>query len=154
MNPKIMEVVSLIGNFVADHWDNVIDGQNISDELLNVGFSSQEVNDAFKWIEEHTIGNDVAALQKTDAYEKFTPRPLTSMEQLRVLPKAYGILVSLLDRNVIDTLLFEEVIERAMLSDFDEVGPKEIKRIAALALFNRAQSDWVKLLKSNSTLLQ
>jgi len=51
-----MDAVGLIGRYVADNWESMVDHVEIHDELLNLGFSTREISDAFRWIEKNTLG--------------------------------------------------------------------------------------------------
>jgi Smg protein len=168
MSLRVMDAVGLIGQLVADHWESMSGPQDVTDQLLHHGFSSTEITEAFKWIESHTLGpSDKAskatkkktATKKTKAVAKgprLNPslRTLTNYEKVRFSPAGHGFLLTLYEKGMLDLLQLEEVIEKAVRSSSDTVGIQELKRLAALVLFTRMQSDSRDLLHSKSSLVQ
>jgi uncharacterized protein Smg (DUF494 family) len=151
MNAKVMDAVGLIGRYVADNWENMGDSSDLLDELENLGFSSREISDAFRWIERNTLGGDGPA-RRLDAHRP-SMRVLSAVEASRLAPQAQGFLQGLYDRGLIDVVLFEEILERAFKSESEEIGEKEMRRIASLTVFNRVQSEWRDFLHSTNTLV-
>ena len=78
-------------------------------------------------------------------------RVLSNAEQGKINSAAHGVMVKYYERGLIDAPTLEEIIDRAMRSDSEEVGEKEIRRIASLTLFNRVQSEWRDYLKVTNT---
>ena len=157
MNPRVMDAVGFISRFVADHWESIADSGEILDELMNQGFSNREISNAFKWIEENTLGSDLANGTDEDLAPPFSIRPphrvLSPIERSKITPSAQGLLMRYYERGLLEAVLLEEIIERIMRSESEDVGDKEVKRITALTLFNRVQSDWRELLHSTNTLV-
>ena len=140
MRERILEIVSLIAQFVMEERDPLTEIE-IIEELLAAGFESEEINDAFSWI----------------ANVSFTPptkeRPplatagnrVFSPEETRLLScEARGLLLRLRELGVLDDELCEEIIDRARQTADDEVDLRELKTLAALTLFTRAQDDWIR----------
>jgi Smg protein len=172
MSLRIMDAVGLIGQLVADHWENMSGPQDVTDQLLHHGYSTREITEAFKWIESHTLGpsDKAKATQKkttktskkssktVSTRKELALRPalriLTSYEKVRFSPAGHGYLLSLYEKGMLDLLQLEEVIEKAVRSSSDTVGIQELKRMAALVLFTKMQSDSRDLLHSKSSLVQ
>jgi uncharacterized protein Smg (DUF494 family) len=156
MDPRIMDAVGFIGQFVSDHWEAMFGQDDISYALQDQGFSSEEITRAFRWIEDHTLGEAAQTKRKpTDAPRILPPsRVLGPIEAMKISPRAFGVLVGIYERGVLDVLQFEEVIERAMKTPGDSVSSRQMKRLAALTLFNRVQNEWRDFLHSKSTLIQ
>ncbi len=152
MNPKVMDAVGLIGRYVADSWEHVVDPSVMLDELEAQGFSTREISDAFRWIERNTLGADEVAVLLPEATRP-SMRILSVVERTRVTPEAQGVLQRLHDRGLIDTLMLEEMVEKALKSDDEEIGANEMRRIASLTIFNRVQDEWKDFLKSTNTLV-
>lgn len=153
MNPKVMDAVGVIGRFVADHWESMINQDEIADELMNLGFSNREISDAFKWIERNTLGSPGDTHPLPEASIKPGIRVLSPMEQAKINPSAYSLVTSYYDRGLLDATLLEDIIERAMRSEAEEVEEKELRRITALTLFNRVQAEWRDYLHTTNTLV-
>jgi len=75
------------------------------------------------------------------------------MEQAKITATAYATLTGYFERGILDAVLLEEIIERAVQSDKDEIGDREIRRLTALALFTRVQSEWREYLHTTNTLV-
>jgi uncharacterized protein Smg (DUF494 family) len=173
-NTRVLDAIGLIGRFVSDHWDSFIDQVEITDELLDRGFSSAEINDAFRWIENNTLGpkakvfkKHATTSQKPKAVKapkakkakkpeimEYSLRQLNSMESTKIDSKAFGLLLQYLSLGLIDNALMEDIIQRALQSENVMVGQKEMRRITALTLFNCYQTQWKELLGKTNTLLQ
>jgi uncharacterized protein Smg (DUF494 family) len=152
MRPRVMDAVGFIGKFVTDHWESLLDQDEIRDELINLGFSSREISDAFRWIEKNTLGanEDVRVAEHAPA----TPmRVLSPAEQTKINRKCHGMLMSYYERGIIDALLLEEIVERVMKSDTEECDDKQLRRLAALCIFTRVQAEWREFLHSTNTLV-
>ncbi len=157
MDPRIMDAVGFIGQFVSDHWEASFGQDDINYALQDQGFSRQEISSAFRWIEEHTLGRSTRSSRAKNASPARIQPPtriLTALEAMKISPRAYGTLVEVYERGVLDILQFEEVIERAMKTPGDMVSPRLMKRLAALTLFNQVQGEWRNFLQSKSTLVQ
>lgn len=153
MSPKVMDAVGVIGRFVADHWEAMINQEEICDELVNMGFSNREISDAFRWIERNTLGSPEDRHPLPEAGIKPAVRVLGTLEQTKIQPEAYGQISTYYDRGLLDATLLEDIIERAMRSDSEEVDEREIRRITALTLFNRVQAEWRDYLHTTNTLV-
>ena len=153
MNPKVMDAVGLIGKFVSDNWEYVVDPSDLLDELENRGFSSREISDAFKWIERNTLGAMDSRGEEIPESERPPVRILTPVEQAKLSQSAIDVLQKIYERGIIDVSLFEEILEKASKSDSEEVSEKEMRRIASLTVFTRVQAEWREFLRSTNTLV-
>ncbi len=158
MNPKVMDAVGFIGRYVADHWESIVDQDEICDELTNLGFSNTEITDAFRWIERNTLGSDEGTFEDgatSDHTAGIRPpvRVLTAIEQSKISSDAYGVLMGYYNRGLIEPVLLEEIIERALQSESEEIGGTEIRRITSLTLFNKVQAEWREYLRTTNTLV-
>jgi len=157
-NPKVMDAVGFIGRYVADHWETMVDQDDICDELLNLGFSNREITDAFRWIERNTLGSDEGTFEDGATSEhlagiKPPVRVLSAIEQSKITPAAYGVLMSYYDRGMIEPVLLEDILERTMRSESEEVSEREMRRITSLTLFNKVQAEWREYLHTTNTLV-
>ncbi len=152
MNSRLMDVVGVIGSYVSDNWEQLVDDEEIKGELQNQGYSEREIHDAFKWIEEATIGS--INLKAEDDEENFSDqslRPLTATEKLKISTKAQGLVLRCLQRGLIDVNIADDIIDRAMQFEADEIGYAEMKRIVSLALFSQMQEEWKELIQNSAS---
>ena len=155
MNPKVMDAVGLIGRIVSENWESLVDQEDIRDELQNQGFSSREISDAFRWIELNTLGPDGEGekVSVIDPNHRPPTRVLSPAESIKLSGEAQSVLLGYYNRGLIDPVIFEDILERVARSESEEINVKEIRRLAALALFNRVQSEWRDYLHSTNTLI-
>jgi uncharacterized protein Smg (DUF494 family) len=156
MDPRVMDAVGLIGQFVSDHEESIYAQDDLKSVLRDHGFSSNEISRAFHWIEEHTLGKSQAKTHspRSPAQIHRPLRVLTPIEAMKITPEGYGALLALYDRGVIDIIQFEEIIDRALRMPGDAVEGRLMKRLASLVLFNQVQSEWREWLQSKTTVIQ
>jgi uncharacterized protein Smg (DUF494 family) len=75
-------------------------------------------------------------------------RKFDALESSKLKPKAQGLLLSFYNRGMLDPILLEELLEKIMRLNVEEVSEKEIRRMTALLIFSRVQGDWRELLAS------
>ncbi len=156
MNPRIMDAVGFIGRLVADDYDALLDQNDIKEELMNLGFSNKEISYAFKWIENTTLGHleDEKPRRRKAKQNALVPkiqppfRKMDALESAKMRPKAQGLLLGYYNRGLLDPILLEDILEKIMKLNLEEVSEKEVRRITALVLFGRVQGDWRELLAS------
>ncbi|HKK00761.1 MAG TPA: DUF494 family protein [Desulfuromonadales bacterium] len=138
MKERILEIVSLIAQFVMEERDPLTE-MEIVEELLAAGFESDEINAAFSWIANVTF----TPPEKTRPPLAEAGNRVFSPEETRLLSReARGLLIRLRELGVLDDELCEEIIDRARQMAEGEISLKELKSLAALTLFTRAQDDW------------
>lgn len=155
MNPKVMDAVGLIGRFVSENWESISDQGEINDELENQGFSTREISEAFRWIERNTLGPDDETPPASASEAAIRPpfRILTTLESSKLSGDAHGFLVKFYERGLIDPVVMEDILERVAKSESEDIGVKDIRRLTALALFTRVQSEWRDYLHTTNTLI-
>lgn len=140
MRERILEIVSLIAQFVMEERDPLTEIE-IIEELLAAGFESEEINAAFNWITNISFTPPAKARPQLAA----AGNRVFSPEEARLLScESRGLLLRLRELGVLDDELCEEIIDRARQTADGEVGLKELKTLAALTLFTRAQDDWIR----------
>jgi uncharacterized protein Smg (DUF494 family) len=137
MNSRVNDAVGLIHEFVANHWESIVGQNEVHDELMNQGFSQQEISKAFKLIEEQVF--QVANHRSGKVLE--TNRVMTSNEGLKIHSGAFSFLLKLLKRGILDHLLFEDIVERAVRSADPQIGLRQMRRLTALALYRAMEAD-------------
>jgi uncharacterized protein Smg (DUF494 family) len=153
IHARIMDVVGLISRYLAESPDIVTNPNQIDDELSGLGFSSKEIKKAYRWIEDNTLGNPKEP-QPEPLSQNLPPlRVFTKAETSKLKPRALGLLHRCYERGLLDPLLLDEVLEKVLQSEIEEFSEAELRRVVALHLFNRVQSDWKELLHSTNTLV-
>ena len=113
---------------------------DIVEQLLADGFEAEEIDAAFSWMETLSLqaGNNPADMDLTMP----TQRIFTSEEGLAISSQARGFLIRLRALGILNDDLQEEIIDKALHLEDEEVSLKEIKALTALTLFSRSQEDW------------
>jgi uncharacterized protein Smg (DUF494 family) len=78
---------------------------------------------------------------------------LTSTEAIKISAEAWTLLMSFYARGLIDPTILEEIVDRCLQLDVDEVHTSKMKEVAALTLFKHLHDEWKEFLHSSSTLL-
>ncbi|NCN42080.1 DUF494 domain-containing protein [bacterium] len=154
MNTRVMDVVGFIGQYFSEYEEDSFEQDELNDALVDQGFSTGEIKEAFRWIEEKTLAEGLSKKPMLETQLSPSLRVLSKIEAMRITPEAHGVLIGLHGRGVIDQLIVDEIIDRAMALSGPEVGPRTIRRIAALTVFVRMQNEWREWLQLNTTVLQ
>lgn len=142
MSERVLAIVNLIAKYVLGADDAPISEQELIAELISVGFDTEEINDAFSWMESAAL--QTAKVEKTETATLVSPnyRIFSREERQAMEPEALGFLVQLRTLGLLSDEAQEEVIDRAVQSTEDPVSLQEIKLISALTLLSRSNSLW------------
>lgn len=138
MRERVLAIVTLIAQyFLEDHESK--SENDLVEELLAVGFETDEIDAAFNWMENQT-------LRPPQSQELIAPvltnRVFSAEEQRSLAQDARGFLVRLRGAGILDEDLFEEIVLKSVQMSDEELSLKEVKTIAILALFARSQHQW------------
>jgi Smg protein len=133
----VLAIVTLIAQLVMEEPDQLSEDEIVG-ELLAVGFATEEIDAAFRWME----GIALAGGKEQENTLTLPTNRVYSAEEARAMSvEARGYLLRLRSMGVFDTGLHEEIVSRALQAE-DEVSLRELKTIIALTLFSHAQNDW------------
>jgi Smg protein len=140
LRERVLAIVSFIAQYFLDDRDTMSEN-DIVEELLAIGFESDEIDAAFCWMESQALSSPSA--DTTMLKEPIKTHRVFSVDESRLLSaEARGFLSRLGSLGILDEELREDVIERAMQMAEDEVSLKEIKTIAVLAIFANSHNEW------------
>ncbi len=140
MRERVLAIVSFIAQYFLDDRDMVTE-TDLVEELLSVGFESEEIDAAFVWMESQALCAPAGSETSLNA-PPLSHRVFTLEENRALSSEARGFLSRLRTMGILDNELQEEVIEKALLMSDDEVSLKEIKTITVLAMFANSQNEW------------
>lgn len=135
MRERFLDLVTLLARYLFEEGRE--DEDAIIAELAAEGYDPQDTREALDWLEQVAAARGGRPFVRSGADDSAS-RVLTPAEQLKIDTAAYGYLMRLRQLGLLDTLLLERVLERAMEVDADEIGVEEAKQIAALVLFDRS----------------
>lgn len=110
--------------------DLFYDGQEIWETLMEKGFSEDDIEAALEQIEKMAL--QVPGPYWTDSLP--VHRSYSTEEISRLSSKVRGYLWNLKCRGIIDHILEDEIVQRAMNLE-EPAGLREIKTVAALTVF-------------------
>lgn len=140
MRERVLAIVSFIAQYFLDDQD-VITETDLIEELLAVGFETDEIDAAFCWMETQAFRTPASG-ETTLAPLALSHRVFTAEENQGLSPEARGFLARLRSMGILDDILLEDVIAKALNTVEDEVTLKEIKTITVLAMFASSQQEW------------
>ncbi len=135
MRERFLDLVTLLARYLFE--DGREDEQTVMEELVAEGHDAQDIREALEWLEQVAAARGGQPIARPDG-DQSAARVLTPAEQLKIDALAFGFLMRLRQLGLLDALLLERVLERAMEVEMDEIGLDEIKQIAALVLFDRS----------------
>ena len=140
MRERVLAIVSLIAQYFLEDRD-LMSESDLVEELLSVGFDSDEIDAAFSWMEKQALYPPA----QTELLPAMTSYRVFSAEEKRVLDlEARGFLTRLRDMGILNDEVQEEVILKALHLSEEDLSLKEIKTITILTLFARAQNEWCR----------
>lgn len=134
MNERVVEILVFIMNQIRGNKANLSKLELISEDLLNKGYSQNEISSAFSWLFERIRNNFEEILKNTEECHEFSFRILHDLETMIISPEGYGYLLQLKELGIFDDLDIEQAIERAMLLGTGAIDTEEMKAIAAYIL--------------------
>ncbi len=150
MKENVLDLLMyLFENYIYDEPDATPDREALSESLEEAGFSGNEIERAFAWLDELARQRQVATMNQTDvgssgAMPSFptsqTPkscRIFNADELERLDLDARGLLMYLENMGVLDATSRELVIDRLMALDAEEVSMEEVKWVVLMVLFNQ-----------------
>jgi len=150
MKENVLDLLMyLFENYIYDEPDATPDREVLSDSLEEAGFTTNEIERAFAWLDELAEQRRLVAANASDA----TPtegipqfpsnqipkscRVFTTKEVERLDLDARGLLLYLENMGVLDSISRELVIDRLMALDADEVSMDDVKWVVLMVLFNQ-----------------
>ncbi|WP_432821851.1 DUF494 family protein [Trichloromonas sp.] len=138
MRERVLAIVTIIAQYVMTDRNQLTESE-IVEELMAEGFAAEEIDAAFRWMED-------LSQQPRKADEKTlqvpTHRVFTLEEVWGLSAEARGFLIRLRMLGILDDDAEEEIIERSLQVAEDEVSLRDVKALTALVLFSRTTQDW------------
>ncbi|MCB1608324.1 MAG: DUF494 domain-containing protein [Xanthomonadales bacterium] len=124
----------LFENYFYEDPDAEVDRDSLQRSLSDAGFSSREINKAFRWLDE------LAALRPQSelaAADDMPIRVLAPQELERLECDALGFLMFLQQQRIVTPTQRELVLDRVMALDTDLVDLDDLKWVVLMVLFNQ-----------------
>ncbi|NKI35850.1 DUF494 domain-containing protein [Wenzhouxiangella sp. XN79A] len=135
MKENVLDLLMyLFENYIYDEPESEPDRDSLSESLEQAGFSTGEIDRAFRWLDglaEQRQLEDVQ-LQPAGSIRLFSPE-----ETRRIDVDARGFLIDLEHAGVLDATRRELVLDRLMALDADGIGLEDLKWVVLMVLFNQ-----------------
>lgn len=148
-------LIYLFEHYLADHGEGVIqlDNQQLTGELMEVGFERKEIDQAFIWLDELIIGLD-KSLKSYQPVSSF--RVFSQDEKAQIPVDVQSLILRLEQAGILDLATRELVIDRLMALEFDLVDMDDAKWVIMMVLCNQTDSpeelEWAENLVSENAL--
>jgi Smg protein len=137
---RVLAIVSIIAQYVAEE-NRLPSSSDIVEELLASGFDAEEIDAAFLWMESFSL--QVGA---SDHAELTIPsQRIFTAEECRVIScEGRGFLTQIRGLGILDDASQEDIIQKAVQLDEDEMTLADIKNLTALTLLTRSHNEWLR----------
>lgn len=109
------------------------DRESLHTELMEAGFPSRDINQAFEWLEDLAVQpHQVHAPQTENAL-----RVYSDIESERLDAESRGFVLFLEQMGILTPEARERVIDRAMALDTDDFDLNQLKWVVLMVLFNQ-----------------
>jgi len=130
LRDRILNILSFLSESLLKNKDLFYDGQEIWDSLSSQGYSEGDIEATLAHIERMSLQVPGPFWSEIiPVHRAFSPEEMT-----RLSPRVRGYLWKLKCRGIIDHVLEDEIVQKAMNLE-DPAGLREIKTVAALTVF-------------------
>ncbi len=120
----------LFERYMAEELEPDDDRAALQGRLLEAGFPSREIEQAFDWLEDFS-NLETMAQPSSQSMRVYHPRELAKLGQ-----EGYGFIAFLEQRGILNAALRELVIERVMALDTAEIGIDQLRWLVLMVLYN------------------
>ena len=139
MQGKLIEILIILMQEINHRGIQSERMEVLSGELLNRGYSEQEISTAFSWVLERMNLN--REIQEPDP-RSF--RVLHNIEKVFISAEAFGYLLQLQWCGLINSDELERIIERALAAASPSMEVKEMNSIVMEVLFGDSEPYWLE----------
>jgi uncharacterized protein Smg (DUF494 family) len=133
---RIIDIIVYLMHKIDESGKGLSQFDSLVEDLHDRGYQEGEINTAFFWLlEKLRLRLSQLSRMQSQTVNK-SSRILHSTERLHFSNAGYGYLIQLYQLGLIDDDQREQIIQRAILSGWDEIGEPEIKYLAARLLLD------------------
>jgi Smg protein len=133
MQERIIEIIVYLVNEMRN---NKSLGEIDIKVLEEGGYTQAEISSAFSWLfDKLAVSNQV--LSHVERQVERSYRILHEFEKMVITPEAQGYLIQLRELGILDDVMLETVIDRAMMSGYSKIGLDETRIIVASLVFEK-----------------
>jgi Smg protein len=137
---RVLTIVSIIAEYVAEE-NRLPSSSDLVEELLASGFNAEEIDAAFLWMESFSFQGGASAHTELTIPSQ---RIFTAEERQAISREGRGFLTQIRGLGILDDAAQEDIIQRAVQLDEDEVTLADMKNLTALTLLTRSHNEWLR----------
>jgi Smg protein len=135
MKENVLDVLMyLFQNYMGDETDIHPDRDSVQSELVEAGFPSREVIQAFEWLDGLAERLEQSPATSPDCEASF--RIYTEQEILKLSPECQGYLLFLEQVGILDCETRELIIDRVMALTTNDIDLIDLKWVILMVLFS------------------
>lgn len=135
MKENVLDLLMyLFENYIYDEPEEEPDRESLSQSLEEAGFSSGEIDRAFRWLDGLA---EQRKLPELGGHEDNPIRIFTDDESQRLDVHARGFILYLENVGVLDPLRREMVIDRLAALETEDINLEDVKWVILMVLFNQ-----------------
>ena len=148
-------LIYLFEHYLTEQTEGVLrlDNQQLTGDLVEVGFEKKEIDQAFIWLDELIVGLD-KSLKSYQPVSSF--RVFSQNEKLQIPVEVQSLIYRLEQTGILDLPARELVIDRLMALEFEVVDMDDAKWVIMMVLCNQTDSpeelEWAETLVSENVL--
>jgi Smg protein len=135
MKENVLDVLMyLFQNYMTEDADIDPDRESMETELLEAGFPSHEITQAFEWLDGLMVRLEtpVMLLNEERSFRIYTDQEITRLDM-----ECRGFLLFLEQAGVLSSETRELVIDRVMALETDDIDLTQLKWVILMVLFNQ-----------------
>ncbi len=141
MSERVVEILVYLMSQIREKNGGIEGIDGVSKELLNQGYTENEINAAFSWLFDKIQMDQEEILAESSVELHHSFRVLHEAEKLVIRPEAQGYLIQLKELGIISESDLEQIIERAMMLGVNAVTANDIKSLVVSLLFSSEDLD-------------
>ncbi len=141
MSERVVEILVYLMSQIREKNGGIEGIDGMSEELLNQGYTENEINAAFSWLFEKIQMDQEEIPGESSNGLRNSYRVLHEAEKLVIRPEAQGYLIQLKELGIISESDLEQIIERAMMLGVSTVSAEDIKSMVVSLLFSSDNLD-------------
>ncbi len=139
MKENVLDVLMyLFQNYMTEDADIDPDRESMETELLEAGFPSHEITQAFEWLDGlmARLETPVMLLNEERSFRIYTDQEITRLDM-----ECRGFLLFLEQAGVLSSETRELVIDRVMALETDDIDLTQLKWVILMVLFNQPDQE-------------
>ncbi|HMA99218.1 MAG TPA: DUF494 domain-containing protein [Wenzhouxiangella sp.] len=135
MKENVLDLLMyLFENYIYDEPEATPDRDSLGDSLEEAGFSSAEIDRAFSWLDGLAEQRRMPVMA---GHESNPVRLFCDAECSRLDVDARGLILYLENIGVLDPARREQVLDRLMALEEDDIDIEDVKWVVLMVLFNQ-----------------